>query len=161
MKAFLPYIRKRASRIKSVGLAYDDIIQEGLIGLLGAVDTFDEERGVSFETYAIACIDNRIYSALRQDSRKKNLPLNSSLSLSENEDSSLEVLVTQSLEDLVILREEVSAVLEQIHEDLSSFEKKVLALYLEGYSYLAISELLSSSPKSVDNALQRARRKLK
>lgn len=161
VKAFMPYIRKRASRIKSVGLAYDDIVQEGLIGLLSAVDSYEEGRGASFETYAITCIDNRIYTALRQDARKKNRPLNDYTPLSDEEGETRNAPVSESPEELYILRETVRETIERINRNLSSFEKDVLALYLEGYSYLAISELLSSSPKSVDNALQRARRKLK
>lgn len=157
----MPYIRKRASRIKSVGLAYDDIVQEGLIGLLSAVDRFEEGRGASFETFAITCIDNRISSALRQDSRRKNRPLNNYTSLFDEERVGWKVSVSGSPEDLYILREEVREIMERIRRSLSSFEKDVLSLYLDGYSYLAISELLSSSHKSVDNALQRARRKLK
>ena len=163
VSAFLPYIRKRAVRIESVGLAFDDIVQEGLIGLLNAVDSYDETKGTAFETFAIACIDNRIRSVLRQDARKKNQPLSNYISMSHEsyDERIMEVSGSMSPEDFVVLREEVQLLLGRINENLSSFEKDVLALYLEGYSYLAISEILSSNPKSVDNALQRARRKLK
>jgi len=159
VKAFMPYIKKRASRIRSVGLAYDDIVQEGLIGLLDAIDGYDDSRG-AFEAFALVCIDNRIYAALRHNARKKNLPLNDYLSISDGDDR-LDLPQASSPEELVILREEVGSVYRHIRENLSSFEKSVLSLYLEGYSYLAISEMLSSSAKSVDNALQRARKKLK
>jgi len=157
----MPYIKKRASRIKSVGLAYEDLVQEGLIGLLNAIDRFDETKGAAFETFAITCIDNRILSALRADARKKNQPLNNYISIFDDTEQPLYTPDSSSPENLVIIREEIKNIQNNIRENLSSFEKKVLALYLDGYSYLAISELLSSSPKSVDNALQRARRKLK
>lgn len=161
VRAFLPYIKKRASRIKSVGLAYDDIIQEGLIGLLDAIDGFDDSKGASFEAFALVCIDNRIYSALRQNARQKHMPLNNYLSMSNGDEHRLILPQSSSPEELVILREEIGSISRHISENLSLFEKRVLSLYLEGYSYLAISELLSSSAKSVDNALQRARKKLK
>ena len=163
VRAFMPYIRKRASRVHLVGLAYDDVVQEGLIGLFSAVDGYDSAFGTAFETYAITCIDNHIRSALRREMRKKNIPLNDYYSFSDSggEQWLAGAEPAISLEDFVIVREEVRDTVKRIHLNLSSFEKDVLALYLEGYSYLAISELLSSTPKSVDNALQRARRKLK
>lgn len=138
----------------------DDIVQEGLIGLLNAIESYNEEKGSSFEAFAIACIDNRIYSALRQMVAKKNVPLVDYVSLSENPEEMISSTLPSS-EEIVILREELETVIEKINENLSKFEKKVLELYLEGYSYIAISELLHSSSKSVDNALQRARKKLK
>ena len=164
VKSFMPYINKRASRIRLVGMMYEDIVQEGLIGLLDAIEGYDEERGASFETFAITCIDNRIHSALRQAAAKKNTPLVDYLSLSENTEegySSLNLPEELSPEEIVILREELGLVFTMIKENLSEFEKKVLSLYLDGYSYIAISELLHTSSKSVDNALQRARKKLK
>ena len=157
----MPYINRRASRIKAVGMMHDDLVQEGLIGLLDAIDGYDEERGTSFEAFAIRCIDNRIYSALRQAARKKNTPLNDYLSLSDESDKLQISQDIPSPEEIVILQEELNYLLTLIREDLSTFEKKVLALYLEGYSYMAISEMLATSSKSVDNALQRARKKLK
>jgi len=143
---------------------HEDVVQEGLVGLLDAIDGYDEERGSSFEAFAISCIDNRIFSVLRQLAAKKNAPLNDYLSLSEDQEevySLFNLPASPSPEDIVILREELATTFTMIKENLSEFEKKVLALYLEGYSYIAISELLSTSSKSVDNALQRARKKLR
>lgn len=161
VQTFLPYIKKRASRIKSMGLAFDDLVQEGLIGLLDAIDGFDETVGIPFDTYAITCIDNRVYSALRKDARKKNYPLNNYISISHDEELPAFARVESSPENLMVLREEISRIKQSIRENLSSYERQALSLYLEGYSYLAISEFLSSTPKSVDNALQRARKKIK
>jgi len=164
VRAFMPYINKRASRIQLVGIMQDDIIQEGLIGLLDAIDGYDKDRGSSFEAFAISCIDNRINSALRQALAKKNTPLADYLSFSEESEeafSHFNLPIQPSPEEIVILREELSTTIKMIKDNLSEFEKKVLSLYLEGYSYIAISEILHTSSKSVDNAIQRARKKLK
>ena len=164
VKVFMPYIHKRASRIKLVGMMHEDIVQEGLIGLLDAIDRYDEAKGSSFEAFAITCIDNRIFTALRQSAAKKNSPFYDYLSLSEDPEeiqSTFNMPVIPSAEEIVVLREDLAAAITMINENLSEFEKKVLALYLEGYSYIAISELLHTSSKSVDNALARARKKLR
>ncbi|MCL1830877.1 MAG: sigma-70 family RNA polymerase sigma factor [Oscillospiraceae bacterium] len=164
VKVFMPYINKRASRIRLVGVMHEDIVQEGLIGLLNAIEAYDETRGSSFESFAISCIDNRIISALRQAATKSNAPFTDYMSLSEHEEeiySFFDLPHQPSPEDVVIMKEELAAVLSMINENLSIFEKKVLALYLEGYSYIAIGEILHTSTKSIDNALQRARKKLK
>ena len=154
--SFLPYIRSRAARIRSVGLDGDDSVQEGLIGLLRAFDTYDEAGGASFSTYAITCIDNGISSALRRTSREKDQPLNSSVPLSDDLPG-----FVRSPEDLAIRRVELEKLAERVRQDLTDLERKVLGLYLEGYSYHAMAEKLNATEKTVDNALQRARRKLK
>ena len=164
VKIFMPYIQKRASRISLIGMAHDDIVQEGLIGLFDAIEGYDEGKGASFETFAIVCIDNRIYSAFRQAAAKKNALFSDYLSLSEGGDDVYTFPRLPSIpspEEIVILREELNAALAVVNENLSAFEKRVLGLYLEGYGYIAIAELLHISPKSVDNALQRARKKIK
>lgn len=158
---FMPYIRKRANRIKSLGLDADDIVQEGLIGLLGAVSAYSPDAGASFETFAITCIDNSINSALRAAARKKNAPLNSSVSLDADAEPGSLLPRQPSAEDIAILREEYADVVRRINDELSAFERDVLALYLEGYSYGAMAEQLGTTPKAVDNALWRARQKLK
>ncbi len=154
--SFLPYIRSRAARIRSVGIDGDDIVQEGLIGLVRAFDTYDPQGGASFSTYAIACIDNGIASALRRATRRKDQPLNSSVPLSDELPG-----FARDPQDLAIRRAELEGLAERIRQDLSSLEKRVLGLYLEGYSYSAMAEKLETTEKAVDNALQRARRKLK
>jgi RNA polymerase sporulation-specific sigma factor len=156
--AFLPYIRSRASRIRSIGLDGDDIIQEGLIGLLRAFDTYDSSKGVSFSTYAITCIDNGISTALRRASRKKDQPLNLSVELTDTQPAEA---LTHDPEAMAIRRAELEEIAGRIQKDLSKLERQVLSLYLEGYSYSAMAEMLHATEKAVDNALQRARRKLK
>lgn len=161
INSFLPYISRRASRFKTAGMLKEDLIQEGLIGLLDAIEGFDENKGSSFEAYAVTCINNRIYSVLRDSTRKKNIPLNEYLSLSDESESYPGLPFAPSPEELVVWREEINRIYSMIKDKLSVAEKKVLSLYLQGYSYTAIAELLSIPVKSVDNALQRARKKLK
>ena len=156
--AFLPYIRGRAARIRSIGLDGDDIVQEGLIGLLRAIETYDPEKGSAFNTYAISCIDNGIGSALRRASRKKNQLLNQSVELTDEQPAPT---LSQDPEAMAIRRAELEEIAGRIQSDLSVLERQVLSLYLEGYSYSAMAEMLHATEKAVDNALQRARRKLK
>ena len=159
MAAYMPYIQKRANSVKIAGLEKDDLVQEGLIGLFKAINSYDKLLGTAFSTYAITCINNCINTAVKQAARKKHLPLNSYLSLS-NEDG-IELRDTYSLEDVAISKEEYDSLQKKINDDLSEFEKDVLALYLRGYDYTALAERLDTTAKSVDNALQRARKKLK
>ena len=156
LSAFMPYIRRRASRVKRIGFESDDIIQEGLIGLFKAITSYDETKA-AFSTYAITCIDNGIASALKESARKKNIPLNTSISMEDEDPPSNE----HSPLDITIIRDEYSKLVGRISKNLSQFERDVLALYLDGYSYLVMAELLHTNSKSVDNALQRARQKLK
>jgi len=159
IKAFMPLIQKKAKNVSVSGLDYDDLVQEGLIGLFNALETFDSTRGVSFSTYAITCINNCVADAIKKAARKKHLPLSGYLSLSEDDENMLTSGYTP--EDIAIANEEYTALQNKINDDLSDFERDVLALYLEGYDYIAVAQKLNTTPKSVDNALQRARNKLK
>jgi len=159
INTFMPYIQKKADSLKAQGLDSEDLVQEGLIGLFNALETYSEERGARFSTYAIACINNGIKTALRQAARLKHVPLNSALPLSEQEEG--DAGEGYSPEELAIAAEGYAALTSQINSTLSDFEREVLVLLLEGYDYKAAAERLGSTPKSVDNAIQRARRKLK
>ncbi len=161
MTQYLPYIEKRAYCINTdgLGLERDDLIQEGLLGLFRAIGSFDEKGGASFSTYASACINNGINAAVRQAARKKHLPLKGYVSLSE--DNAESIKGAPSPEDIAIASEEHAAILSAIDDRLTKLERDVLALHLSGYSYLAAAKKLDKSPKTVDNALQRARKKLK
>lgn len=159
IKTYMPYIQKRTARFCAAGLDSDDLIQEGLIGLFKGLETYDSSHGARFSTYAITCINNCITTAVKQAARKKNLPLNSYLSLSEDDGPILTSGYTP--EELAIAAEGYAALKNRINCALSDFEREVLVLYLEGYDYLAVAKRLDTTSKSVDNALQRARNKLK
>jgi len=156
---FLPYIRRRVASLPVVGMESDDLIQEGLVGLCDAVYGYREGE-TAFGGYARVCIDNRINSALRSAARQKNTPLADYASL-DDESIRSELISDYSVENSAAAREELWQLLQTIDSSLSRFEKNVLLLHIEGYSYRSIASVLRSNPKSVDNALQRARRKLK
>jgi len=151
-----------------IGGDSEDLIQEGMIGLLSAIRGFDPHREASFHTYAETCIRNRLRSAMRTALRDKHSPLNSALSFTAplfDTDAEFygrgaaQLLHSESPEDLLIGREERSQQIRLLLDKLSRFEKTVLALYLKGFSYQEIARQVDKPPKSVDNAVQRVRHK--
>ena len=141
----------------------EDLIQEGMLGLLSAVRTYDPAKGVKFSTYAEFCVKRCIFSAIRSASCYKHTPLNSYISL---ESPQLDEKNTQSAyylrdpEDFVIARESAVEVARLLYGALSRLESGVLELYLDGMSYNEMAARLGKTCKSVDNAVQRIRRKL-
>ncbi len=146
----------------------EDLIQEGMVGLLSAIREFRPQKGASFRTFAEVCVRRRIISVVRSAAGGKHLPLNDSVSL----DPSL-FLANQDFtsfgtayhhqrnpEDVVIHEENLSALEEEIREGLTRLETQVLTHYLNGLSYAEIAEEVQRSTKSVDNAVQRIRRKI-
>ncbi len=142
----------------------EDLIQEGMIGLLSAMRMYDAEKGASFRTFAELCIRNRIASALRSAARKKHEPLNSGLSLEDvlsDESLSLGNQAFQRVpEEQVLARESAQEFHSTYWRCLSKFEAQVLRAYLCGYSCSEIASALGRDPKAIDNAVQRIRRKL-
>ena len=146
----------------------DDLIQEGMVGLLNAIREYDPGKGSSFRTYAETCIRNRILSAIRAAARDKHTPLNHYVSyetplLDGNTDSyplSASRQPQQNPEDMLISREERRERLGTLKGQLSGFEAQILDLYLRGLSYVEIASEVDRSPKAVDNAVQRIRRKV-
>lgn len=134
-----------------------DLIQEGMIGLLGSVYGYDPDESVRFETFATVCISNRIKSAVRNQLRSKHMPLNGYVDI-DDVDISDEMSDPQTIVDMQERFEDLS---ESIEKKLTGLEKDVLRLHIGGHNYSSIAEMLSISVKSVDNALQRARKKLK
>ena len=146
----------------------EDLIQEGMVGLLNAIREYVPGKGSSFRTYAETCIRNRILSAIRAAARDKHTPLNHYVSyetplLDGNTDSyplSASRQPQQNPEDMLISREERRERLGTLKGQLSGFEAQILDLYLRGLSYVEIASEVDRSPKAVDNAVQRIRRKV-
>lgn len=142
----------------------EDLIQEGMLGLLSAIREFDPQKGASFKTYAEICIRNRIQSAIRSASRKKHAPLNDGVSLDEVLSDETQSLGTQyfqrSPEEQVLARETENEFITAYSQRLSRFESQILSLYLEGLSYQEMAAITKRDVKAVDNAVQRIRKKL-
>ena len=141
----------------------EDLVQEGMVGLLDAVRRYDPGQGVPFRSYAQLCIRNRIYNAIKSASRLKHTPLNDYVPFEspQFDESQTQVLDTvRDPEELIIARERLSEIQDSSSKLLSKLEHKVLTLYLDGLSCHEIAGVLGRSPKSVDNAVQRIRRKL-
>ena len=141
----------------------EDLIQEGMLGLLAAIRTFDPSKGAKFATYAEFCIRRRIYSAIRSASGNKHTPLNSYISLESpqlDESNAPYAYFLRDPEDLIIARESAGEVERLLFGALSRFESGVLQLYLEGMSYKEMAARLGKPEKSVDNAVQRIRKNL-
>ena len=146
----------------------EDLIQEGMVGLLNAIREYDPGKGSSFRTYAETCIRNRILSAIRAAARDKHTPLNHYVSyetpLFDGNTDRYPFTASrppqQNPEDMYISREERRERLGTLKGQLSGLEAKILTLFLRGYSYAEIAVQVDRSPKAVDNAVQRIRRKV-
>lgn len=150
----MPAIRRGAADAAVPGLDFEDAVQEGLIGLFHAVRSYDAGRQVPFPAYAAACIANAQQDARRRATRKKHAPLNDSVPLPEDS-------AAPGPEELAIAGERCAAVLERIGTALSALERSCLLASLEGRTAVQTAQLLHCSPKAVENALARARRKLR
>lgn len=164
---YRPLIKKCTRPYFLVGGDEEDLIQEGMMGLINSMHTYSDERQCSFRSYAEVCIKRRILSAIKAANRFKHMPLNSRLSLeeiySDDEDSSSIIADDRynlSPEQLIIREEELNSFRTLCESRLSALEKKVLNLYLEGLSYDEIAKGAEKPVKSVDAALQRIKKKL-
>lgn len=143
----------------------EDLIQEGMMGLLSAIRSYDPNEHVSFKSYAELCIHNRIRSAVKSASRRKHLPLNSGVPLDDllSEESMPEAFLSfdrRTTEEQVLDKENEQELQSAFAKHLSPFEQTVLSLYLTGLSYGEMAVQTGKSEKSIDNAVQRIRRKL-
>ncbi|MFA6309538.1 MAG: RNA polymerase sporulation sigma factor SigH [Clostridia bacterium] len=163
------FVRAKARTYFLIGADREDIIQEGMIGLFKAIRDFREDKLASFRAFAELCITRQIITAIKTATRQKHIPLNSYISLNkpifdEESDRTLMDVITQDSvtdpEQLMINLEEHKNIEEKMGEVLSSLEWKVLSQYLQGMSYQEIAEDLKREVKSIDNALQRIKRKL-
>ena len=161
-------VNMKVSKFFMIGAEKEDIVQEGLIGLFKAVKNYNPEMQNSFKTFANLCIERQLITAIKSSNRQKHMPLNSYLSLNTNayedddDTSVLDVLNAHQMEDpldTITKKEYYKTVEVAIDKSLSDFEKKVLNRYMQGESYVQIAEKLDAPVKSIDNAIQRIRKK--
>lgn len=158
---YLNLISSIASKYRYCDKGYElsDFMQEGLIGLLSACKTFDENAGMSFKNYAMLCVENRFRSIYRHAVNKAQVPLSNIVPIDESV-STLEDNNAISMQELIESKDYIKTVYKKIEGTLSELEKKVLSLYLSGYSYKQSATALNVSEKAIDNALYRIRKKL-
>lgn len=162
MDKYKNLVRTRARAMYLIGGETDDLIQEGMIGLFKAVRDYDQEKEASFQTFARLCIERQLYRAIEASNRLKNQPLNSYISLSdEASEEDLNQNWEESPESIVLDKEHTDDMLRKIRHACSPFENHVLDLYVKGYDYRKIAEMMDKPSKSIDNALQRIRAKVK
>jgi RNA polymerase sporulation-specific sigma factor len=163
------FVRAKARSYFLIGADKEDIIQEGMIGLYKAIRDYRDDKMTSFKAFAELCITRQIITAIKTATRQKHIPLNSYVSLDkpiydeESDRTLMDVLSGAKVmdpEELIINQEEFDHIEIKMKELLSDLERKVLTLYLDGQSYQEISEELNRHVKSIDNALQRVKRKL-
>ena len=163
------FVRSKARSYFLIGADHENIVQEGMIGLYKAIRDFKQEKLSSFRAFAELCITRQIITAIKTATRQKHIPLNSYVSLNkplydeESDRTLLDILMegtTSNPEDMIINQENLGNIHQKINEVLSGLEQEVLTAYLDGKSYQEIAEALGRHVKSIDNALQRVKRKL-
>jgi RNA polymerase sporulation-specific sigma factor len=166
---YKPVVRLKVKSYFLIGADKEDIVQEGMIGLYKAIRDFKDDKLASFKAFAELCVKRQIITAIKTATRQKHIPLNSYVSLDkpvfeeESTKTLMDMLTGTTIDDpekLIIHREEFNYLEEKIGQVLSDLERQVLTLYLEGCSYQEISAKLDRHVKSIDNALQRIKRKL-
>jgi len=163
------FVRSKARSYFLIGADHEDIVQEGMIGLYKAIRDYKQEKLSSFRAFAELCITRQIITAIKTATRQKHIPLNSYVSLNkplydeESDRTLLDIIMEGNAgnpEDLIINQENLGNIHQRINEVLSGLEQEVLSAYLDGKSYQEIAESLGRHVKSIDNALQRVKRKL-
>lgn len=170
MNKYKNLVRAKARTYFLVGADREDIIQEGMIGLYKAVRDYRSDKTTSFNTFADLCVNRQMITAIKAATRQKHMPLNSYVSLNKpifNEDNDNTVLLDMMMEtkninpeDVLIGQENLAFIEEHLEKSLSNLECEVLSLYLEGKSYEEIANHVGKTVKSIDNALQRVKKKL-
>ena len=172
LEKYKPLVRKKARTLYLIGGDNDDLIQEGMMALYKAIRAYEPERESSFGAYATLCIEHQLYNVIKGANRLKNSPLNTYISLyapmgSDTSSNSRETLADTlqpaeliNPEDIVIDKENVTDIESAIEKHLSNFEQQVVSLYIDGNDYQQIAAVLGKGPKSIDNALQRIKKKL-
>lgn len=170
LEKYKELVKMKVGKYYIIGAEKEDIIQEGMIGLFKAIKTYKPDKNNTFKTFANLCIERQLITAIKTSNRQKHIPLNSYLSLNisayDNEDEDSTELIanlnSKSVEDpleTIMKRENYEELEKTIDKTLSKFEKQVLNRFLKGESYVAIAQKLDSPVKSVDNAIQRIRKK--
>lgn len=167
MQKYGGLVKKEVRTVYLIGAETEDLAQEGMIGLFKAVRDYESDKGASFLTFATMCVRNQIKTAITASNRKKHIPLNSYISIyAEDTEDGFPLMELEAdrsdynPEELVLAREQKSDLKKRIESELSTYEKKVIDLYLDGLSYLDIADRLGKTEKSIDNALTRIRSKL-
>ena len=169
LNKYMGFVRAKARTYFLIGAEREDIIQEGMIGLYKAIRDYRKDRLSSFRAFAELCITRQIITAIKTATRQKHKPLNSYVSLNkpifdeESDRTLMDIISEESIndpEEMMINREEFSGIEAKMGEILSDLECEVLSLYLQGQSYQEIAVELERHVKSIDNALQRVKRKL-
>ena len=168
MDKYKNLVRSKAATMFILGADKYDLIQEGMIGLYKAIKDYNSESGASFRSFADLCITRQIITAIKTATRQKHLPLNSYVSLNKPADDDNDNTLIESIfknkhldpEEIMINRERLLFIEEKLKASLSKYETEVLKGYLCGKSYIEIASELNKSDKSIDNALQRIKKKI-
>ena len=162
------YAKKNCAFVEGKGLDYNDLYQEGLIGLLNAIENFKEQKDIKFSTFAFLCINRKIITAVKNANRKKHSVLNESYSLdykrNEEDQRGLDNVLSDNiggLEDLLVSKEDNEFFNKRLNEELTDFERMVYDLRINNFSYEEIAQTLQKTQKSISGALERIRLKLK
>lgn len=161
------YAKKYLNLVDGKGMDYNDLYQEGLIALNEAINKYKEQKNIKFASFASICIERKMVSLVRMASRKKHSILNDSYSLDYKKEDASESFVNllqsnkDSIEDILITKESTINIINKINTSLSSLEKEVYELRLNGYSYEMIAKEMGKTPKAIERTLDRIRNKLK
>lgn len=169
LNKYKPLVSNKIGKYFIIGAEKEDIMQEGMIGLYKAIRNFDKDKQNTFKTFANICIERQLITAIKTSTRQKHMPLNTCISLNmaayANEDDSIELMETydsKTMEDpleTMMKKEYFSEIQASINNSLSKFEKQVLDRLVKGESYEVIAQKVNAPVKSIDNAIQRIRKK--
>lgn len=170
LEKYKDIVNAKVGKYFIIGAEREDVIQEGMIGLFKAIKDFNPEKQNTFKSFANICVERQLITAIKSSNRQKHMPLNSYLSLNtaaydNNDENSVELIDTfdsKTVEDPLetIMKEEYyNEIQNAVNKSLSKFEKQVLDRFIKGESYVTIAKRLDSPVKSVDNAIQRIRKK--
>lgn len=168
IKRFGPLVTRQSRSLYIIGADEEDLIQEGMIGLIKAVNDYKADKGASFKTFAFMCVRRQMLTAINNSNNRKNIPLNHYISIYGDGNGEyvspldeMDSPVITNPEDIMLAKLQESDLIKVIDSKLSKFERQVLDEYLTGASYEEIGDRLGKSAKSIDNAVQRIRAKLR